>query len=92
MNKNELQLVKDICKKVYVNTIKDEIKELNNISKINQFENLLIKWNKEYNNKTNNLLFNTDEFDSILCNYKNFNSIKSRMIVEFMVLNNKKNK
>ena len=89
VNKKELQLIKDMCKKIYEINTKDEVKELNNIINLNQFENLLIKWNKQYNEETNYLLFDTDEFNNI-CNYKKFTFTKNRMIIEFMMLNNKK--
>lgn len=86
LSNEKLQLIKDICNKVYKTNAKNEVSQLKGVSNINQFENLLIKWNEEYKAKANQVLFEIEDFDKI-CNIKEYILVKNRMLVQFTLLN-----
>ncbi|HID0768126.1 TPA: hypothetical protein ACXDAZ_002656 [Clostridium botulinum] len=81
-----LEFIKNICNKIHKTNTKDEIKQLKQISNLNQFEKLLLKWNEEYKSKNEDSLFTLEEFD-VLCDYKKYKQIKNRMLTQFMLLN-----
>jgi len=91
LNKNKLELIENICEKVYKTNNKNEVLQLKDISNLSQFEKLLVKWNENYMEKTNNILFQLNEYDE-MCDFKEFQSTKNRMSIEFMQIVNKNNK
>jgi len=84
----KLELIKDICNKIYNNNDKDEIQQLKNINNLTQFQELLLNWNEMYKNKKNINLFNKIEEFQGLCDYKDFKTVKNTMLMQFMLLNN----
>lgn len=86
LSQDKLQLVKNICKKVYSTNNKDEISQLKNISSIIDFQELLIKWSAQYEKiKHENMFDSIEDFDA-LCNFKEFKTIKNTMLMQFMLL------
>lgn len=85
LSKDKLNLIKEVCSKVYSSNCKDELKQLKGVSNINQFENLLISWSEKYKEKTDKVLFTMEEFDYI-CSIREYGITKNRMIIEFMSL------
>lgn len=88
LRKEKLELIKDICNKIYDNNDKDEIQQLKNINNLTQFQELLLNWNEMYKNKKNINLFNKIEEFQGLCDYKDFKTVKNTMLMQFMLLNN----
>lgn len=86
LKKEKLDLIKKVCKKVYETNDIDEIKELKGVDSFNKFEELLIGWNESYKEKKKEDLFDLDQYD-MLVDFKEFKSIKNRMIIGFMNLN-----
>lgn len=85
LEKDKLDLIKNICNKIHKTNTKDEIKQLKAIDNLNKFEEILLKWNQQYLKENNNNLFTLEEFD-ILCDYKKYKQIKNRMLAQFMLL------
>ncbi|WP_243153372.1 hypothetical protein [Clostridium sporogenes] len=86
LEKDKLDLIKNICNKIHKTNIKNEIRQLKAIDSLNKFEGMLLKWNEQYLKENNNNLFTLEEFD-ILCDYKKYKQIKNRMLAQFMLLN-----
>ncbi|MCD3245231.1 hypothetical protein FDJ70_05950 [Clostridium botulinum] len=86
MKKEKLDLIKEVCEKVYETNDIDEIKELKSVDSFNKFEELLIEWNESYKEKKKEDLFDLDQYD-MLVDFKEFKSTKNRMIIGFMNLN-----
>ncbi|MCD3276687.1 hypothetical protein FDC62_11430 [Clostridium botulinum] len=86
MKKEKLDLIKEICEKIYETNDIDEIKELKSVDSGNKFEELLIEWNESYKDKKKEDLFDIDQYN-MLVEFKEFKSTKNRMIIGFMNLN-----
>lgn len=87
LSKIIMEVIKDICNKIYENNNKDEIQQLKNINNLTQFQELLMKWNEEYKDKKDENLFKSIEEYQSLCNYKNFKTVINTMLMQFMLLN-----
>lgn len=85
LGETKLKLIKRICREVYEHNNKNEVKQLKEVLKLNQFEGILLDWQSQYKEKTGNNLFNPDEY-SMLCNHMQYNSVKNRMLAEFSFL------
>ncbi|WP_242846379.1 hypothetical protein [Clostridium botulinum] len=86
LKKEKLDLIKEICEKIYETNDIDEIKELKSVDSGNKFEELLIEWNESYKDKKKEDLFDIDQYN-MLVEFKEFKSTKNRMIIGFMNLN-----
>lgn len=85
MRKETLNLIKNTCNKLKDIKQKDEVGRLKEISNINQFESLINEWVETYNKQTGENLFNDIEDFELLCNPREINSIKNRMICQFLI-------
>lgn len=87
LNEEMLELIKTVCLKIKQAEIKNYIQDLKNVVDASKFEDLLLTWQEEYKNKTGGDLFPNGINDyHNLCNYKLNQSIKKRMLSQFIIL------
>lgn len=84
------ELIARISKEIYDMTSKDDIKKLKSISNYNAFETYLVDNAENYKEKCKKNLLTEEEFE-ILTNYKNWQSIRTRMRIQFILLKGEQN-
>lgn len=86
MNSDILELIKKTCTRLKGINQKDEVKQLREIMNRGDFENIIIKWQENYKDQTDLDLFDggINDWDK-LCDTPQWQSIKRRMISQFII-------
>ncbi len=87
LNKDTLELIKNVCKKILTFNTKDSIRQLKDVKTLNNYQSLLIKWQEGYMEVNETPLFSLEDFDK-LTNYIKYKQIINYMICELIINKN----